>query len=49
MREVGSGEVRLNCMLIETADDGPRNAAGFARAPSNASASVLTSFHEGYL
>jgi hypothetical protein len=36
-------------MLIETADDGPRNAAGFARAPSNASASVLTSFHEGYL
>src|ERR1700730_6061505 len=32
--EVASGETQMNCVLIETADDGPRNAAGRLRARS---------------
>ncbi len=32
--EVASGDVQMNCVLIETDDDGPRNAAGRLRARS---------------
>jgi metallophosphoesterase (TIGR00282 family) len=32
--EVASGEVQMNCALIETDDEGPRNAAGRLRARS---------------
>jgi len=32
--EVGSGDVQMNCVLIETDDSGPRNAAGRLRAHS---------------
>src|SRR6266480_5161143 len=32
--EVASGDVQMNCVLIETDDDGPRNAAGRHRARS---------------
>jgi 2',3'-cyclic-nucleotide 2'-phosphodiesterase len=32
--EVASGDVQMNCVLIETADDSPRNAAGRLRARS---------------
>ena len=32
--EVASGNVQMNCVLIETDDDGPRNAAGRLRARS---------------
>lgn len=30
--EVASGDVQMNCVLVETDDDGPRNAAGRLRA-----------------
>src|SRR5437879_12058780 len=32
--EVASGDVQMNCVLIETDGDGPRNAAGRLRARS---------------
>ncbi len=32
--EVASGDVQMNCVLIETDDDGPRNATGRLRARS---------------
>jgi calcineurin-like phosphoesterase len=32
--EVASGDVQMNCVLVETDDDGPRNAAGRLRARS---------------
>jgi hypothetical protein len=32
--EVASGDVQMNCVLIETDDEGPRNAAGRLRARS---------------
>ena len=32
--EVASGDVQMNCVLIETDDEGPRNAAGHLRARS---------------
>ena len=32
--DVASGDVQMNCVLIETDDDGPRNAAGRLRARS---------------
>ncbi len=32
--EVASGDVQMNCVLIETDDEGPRNAAGRLRASS---------------
>jgi metallophosphoesterase (TIGR00282 family) len=32
--DVASGDVQMNCVLIETEDDGPRNAAGRLRARS---------------
>jgi metallophosphoesterase (TIGR00282 family) len=32
--EVASGDVQMNCVLVETEDDGPRNAAGRLRARS---------------
>src|SRR6266566_4520977 len=32
--EVASGNVQMNCVLIETDDEGPRNAAGRLRARS---------------
>jgi 2',3'-cyclic-nucleotide 2'-phosphodiesterase len=32
--EVASGEVQMNCVLVETDDEGPRNAAGRLRARS---------------
>ncbi len=30
--DVASGDVQMNCVLIETDDDGPRNVAGRLRA-----------------
>src|SRR5579863_1869355 len=39
--EVASGDVQMNCVLIETDDAGPRNAA-CAPSPSSASASAST-------
>jgi len=32
--EVASGDMQMNCVLIETDDEGPRNAAGRLRARS---------------
>jgi calcineurin-like phosphoesterase len=32
--EVASGNVQMNCVLIETEDESPRNAAGRLRARS---------------
>jgi len=32
--DVASGDVQMNCVLIETDDDGQRNAAGRLRARS---------------
>ena len=32
--EVASGDVQMNCVLIDTDDEGPRNAAGRLRALS---------------
>src|SRR5207249_11869568 len=32
--DVASGDVQMNCVLIETDDDGPRNATGRLRARS---------------
>ena len=32
--DVASGDVQMNCVLVETDDDGPRNAAGRLRARS---------------
>ena len=46
--EVASGDIQMNCVLIETDDEGPRNASGrFARAPSSACASASTNFDWG--
>jgi calcineurin-like phosphoesterase len=32
--EVANGDIQMNCVLIETDDEGPRNAAGRLRAKS---------------